>query len=87
VPRKNIEGGVRACKHDIERLIRGSGQYSLAWLRKERLVWHPDRFGQKCDVDFRSELVKKATTLYAIFEELLHEAMEQENGGENEPCA
>jgi hypothetical protein len=61
------EGSLMACRHDIERLLRASGSYSLVWLKKESLVWHPDRFGQKCDPDYRAGLCKKATELFAIF--------------------
>lgn len=81
VARKQEPGSLRACQHDVERLLRASGLYSLAWLRKERLLWHPDRFGQRCDPDFRPELRKKATELYAIFEVLI----EAEKGGPVSP--
>lgn len=77
--RKGLESDIRACKHDMERILRGSGRYSVAWLRKERLSWHPDRFGLKCDPDFRTELVKKATAMYATFEELLREESSRED--------
>jgi hypothetical protein len=65
--RKNEEGSLMACRHDVERLLRASGSYSLAWLKKESLGWHPDRFGQKCDPDYRAGLCKKATELFSIF--------------------
>jgi actin-related protein len=68
---RKVPGSLMACQHDVERFFRASGLYSLAWLRKERLLWHPDRFGQRCDPDFRVELRRKATELYAIFETLI----------------
>jgi hypothetical protein len=80
--RKNIEGAVGACKHDLEALLRGSGEYSLAWLRRERLRWHPDKFGQRCDSIFRPELTKKATQMYALFEELIHDELIKTDGGD-----
>lgn len=69
--RKNEEGSLTACRHDIERLLRASGLYSLAWLRKESLAWHPDRFGLRCDGDVRAILCGKATQLFVIFGELM----------------
>ena len=69
--RKATAGSLMACRHDVERLLRGSGQYSREWLRKERLAWHPDRFGRRCNADFRKELNKKAEELYMVFEQLL----------------
>lgn len=60
-----------ACRHDVERWLRASGQYSLVWLRTERLAWHPDRFGRKCSLEMRPALSLKATEMYAIFEELI----------------
>jgi hypothetical protein len=68
---RKVPGSLMACQHDVEPFFRASGMYSLAWLRKERLLWHPDRFGQRCDPDFRAELRRKATELYAIFETLI----------------
>jgi hypothetical protein len=78
--RKEEEGSLRACQHDVEQLLRASGMYSLAWLRKERLTWHPDRFGQRCDIDYRKELKRKATELYAIYELLIEQEKAQEEG-------
>jgi hypothetical protein len=60
-----------ACRHDVERFLTASGKYSMAWLKKERLAWHPDRFGRKCAENEKEAMVKKTTELYAIFEELI----------------
>ena len=70
---RKVDSGLLACHHDVERLLRASGMYNLAWLRKERIPWHPDRFGLRCDPDFRKELKRKATEMYAIFETLIEE--------------
>ena len=70
VPRK-VDTGLLACQHDVEKFLRSSECYNVAWLRKERLIWHPDRFGQRCDPDFRKELKRKATEMYAIYETLI----------------
>jgi hypothetical protein len=71
--RKTEEGSLMACRHDIERLLRASGSYSPEWLKKESLGWHPDRFGQKCDPDYRAGLCQKATELFAIFGVLIED--------------
>ena len=68
---KEEEGSLRACRHDVERLFRASGLYNHGWLKKERLGWHPDRFGLRCDPDFRKALRRKAEQLYQIHEELI----------------
>lgn len=38
---------LRCCHHDLERTLHGSGKFSPAWLKKERLLWHPDKFAGK----------------------------------------
>jgi len=40
---------LRCCHHDLERTLHGSGKFSQAWLKKERLLWHPDKFAAKAD--------------------------------------
>lgn len=70
---KKEEGSAMTCRHDLEKLLRASDFYSLGWLKKESLVWHPDRFGQKCDPDYRAVLCKKATHMFAIFGTLIDE--------------
>jgi hypothetical protein len=68
---RKLDTGLLACEHDMEVFLRADEQYSVAWLRRERLLWHPDRFGARCDPDFRKELIRKATEMYAIFESLI----------------
>jgi hypothetical protein len=68
---RKLDTGLLACEHDVEKFLRSDDQYSVSWLRKERLIWHPDKFGQRCDPDFRRELQKKATEFYAIFQSLI----------------
>jgi hypothetical protein len=55
--------------------------YSLVWLRKERLNWHPSRFANRCDVDYRKDLKRKAAEFYAIYELLVDQEKVKE--GEN----
>jgi hypothetical protein len=68
---RKIESNLMACVHDVELLLRGSGQYSHAWLKKQMLNWHPDRIGQRSEPEFRAEACRKATEMFAIFQELL----------------
>ncbi len=74
---KEEQGSLRACQHDVERFFRASRVYDYAWLKKQRLAWHPDRFGQRCDPDYRKELQRKAEQLFQILEMLI----ERESGG------
>lgn len=80
---KQAEGSIGACRHDMEALLRASGQYTLTWLKKDRLKWHPDQFGKKCDSIFRTELSQKSTQMYSLYEELIAIEVEKlENGGQ-----
>ena len=71
---RKTQSGLFACRHDVETLLRGSGQYSWEWLRTERLPWHPDRFGRKCKPEMREMLILRAGEMFTIFEELIVEA-------------
>jgi hypothetical protein len=65
--------GLRACKHDVERLLRASGLYSYEWLRQERIRWHPDRFGRLCAEGWREEGKKLAEEMFKVIETLMGE--------------
>ena len=65
---------LRACRHDLEKLLRLSGQYSREWLKAERKEWHPDKFSRRCDPDFRKEVQAKATMLFTTFGQLIDAA-------------
>jgi hypothetical protein len=70
-PRK-IEKKLLACQHDVEKLLRASGQYSLEFLSKERLPWHPDKFGRKCsDAPNKVELLMQTTEMFSMFQVLI----------------
>lgn len=32
------------CHHQLKKFLMGSGVYDTAWLKKERVRWHPDKF-------------------------------------------
>jgi flagellar biosynthesis GTPase FlhF len=63
--------GLGACRHDVEALLRASGEFDHNWLRHERLAWHPDRFGRKCSPEWQEVGKKKATELFEIYEDLI----------------
>jgi hypothetical protein len=56
---------LNTCIHLLEATLRGSGQYSEAWLKKERLRWHPDRFSA------RIEFQEQAQELFKMMQGLL----------------
>lgn len=65
--------GIKACRHDVEILMRASGLYSYEWLRQERLRWHPDRFGRLCDEAWREEGKKMAEEMFKIIDALMED--------------
>ncbi|KAF2196686.1 hypothetical protein GQ43DRAFT_476097 [Delitschia confertaspora ATCC 74209] len=75
VSHKSNEDGIRACKHDVERLFRASGLYNLEWLRKERLRWHPDRFGPLCEEEWREQGRRLAEEMWKVIDELIGELL------------
>lgn len=40
---------LRACHHELNKTLKGSASYSLAFLKRERLRWHPDRFSRRVE--------------------------------------
>ncbi|KAF2014349.1 hypothetical protein BU24DRAFT_423328 [Aaosphaeria arxii CBS 175.79] len=65
--------GLRACRHDVERLFKASGLYSYEWLRQERIRWHPDRFGRLCEESWRDTGRKLAEEMFKIIDSLITE--------------
>lgn len=65
--------GLRACKHDVERLFRGSGSYSYEWLRQERIRWHPDRFGALCQPEWRENGRRLSEEMFKIIGSLMED--------------
>jgi hypothetical protein len=76
---KRDAGGLKACKHDVERLLRASGLYSKEWLKQERIRWHPDRFGRLCEVGFRDDGRRLSEEMFKVVDALLVE--EEKRGG------
>lgn len=77
---RKLMHGISWCQHDVEKLLRGSEQYSARWLKQESLLWHPDRFGRKCAEAHKDRLQKVASELFVIFC-ALKSVEEAKNGG------
>jgi hypothetical protein len=56
------------CHHDLEYVLWQSGQDSEAFLKQERLLWHPDKFSGKGDGPLR------VTEVFKMIQALLDEA-------------
>jgi hypothetical protein len=70
---KDEKGGLRACRHDVERFLKASGLYSYEWLKQERIRWHPDRFGRLCEEGWREEGRKVAEEMFKVIDILMGE--------------
>ena len=68
---KQNRTGLTICVHDLERLLRGSGSFTVDLLKTERNTWHPDKFARFCHPDFRNDLTSKAGALFVLFGQLI----------------
>ncbi|KAF2683020.1 hypothetical protein K458DRAFT_369169 [Lentithecium fluviatile CBS 122367] len=59
------EGNI--CAHDLHELLRGSGKYSLEFLKAQRTRYHPDKFARYCHPEKKEELKSKAEALFVLF--------------------
>jgi methylenetetrahydrofolate dehydrogenase (NADP+)/methenyltetrahydrofolate cyclohydrolase/formyltetrahydrofolate synthetase len=66
-PIKEDGGLTGICIHNLEVLLRGSGCYSYAWLKKQRCSWHPDKFARFCQPDHAGQLKIKAAQLFVLY--------------------
>ncbi|KAF2707959.1 hypothetical protein K504DRAFT_383596 [Pleomassaria siparia CBS 279.74] len=64
---KQDAGGIGICAHDLERLLRGSGTYTVDFLKVQRNIWHPDKFARFCHPTSREVLQTKAGSLFVLF--------------------
>jgi hypothetical protein len=55
------------CAHDLYELLRGSGEYSLEFLKSQRNKWHPDKFARFCHPEHRDGLKPQAEALFVLF--------------------
>jgi hypothetical protein len=75
---KSEPDSIRACQHDVQKLLRASGLYSYEWLRQERLRWHPDRFGRLCEEGWRETGKKMAGEMFAVMGALIEDVKARE---------
>lgn len=68
---KEGSNGPKTCVHDLERLLKGSGCYSYAFLKEERIKWHPDMFARRCHPNARELLTKKAEAMFVMIGNLM----------------
>ncbi|KAF2103546.1 hypothetical protein NA57DRAFT_72522 [Rhizodiscina lignyota] len=65
---------LKACRHTIKRLYEASGVDDLQeLLEKEKLEWHPDKFG-RCPSSSREMIQAKVTEMFKIIQALLDES-------------
>jgi len=72
--------GSGLCVHNLEVVLRGSGKYSVEFLKKERLMWHPDRFAQFCLPEFAELLCAEAAQVFKLYGVLLEQEMGKAGG-------
>ena len=70
---------LQACHHDLERMLRGSGEYSRAFLRKLTHHFHPDKFSA-CPVEVREAMAVKAKEMFQMLGRLLDEVVDEFDG-------
>jgi hypothetical protein len=54
-----------ACQHNVKQFLKGSGLFSLAFLKRQKNLWHEDRFAS-CREDLRPEFQRLANSLFII---------------------
>lgn len=60
-----------ACRHDVEEFLKSSPTYNKAWLKQQKVKFHPDQFSRRSEPSQRAAFEKKATEMYTIIEELI----------------
>ncbi|KAF2119228.1 hypothetical protein BDV96DRAFT_642265 [Lophiotrema nucula] len=68
---KDDANGIGICAHALEKVLRGSGHYTVDFLKDERVKWHPDKFARLCHPDYQESLKKKAECMFVFFGMLL----------------
>lgn len=67
---------VGICRHDLAKLLEGSGQYSFEWLKEQRNMWHPDRFARFCHAAHADRLKLQAEQMFVLYGQLMDEFKE-----------
>lgn len=75
---------VPACEHNVKQFFKGSGNFSLALLKRQRQLWHEDRF-VSCPTELRPEFKRLANSLFVVlgpwYESLKGEEANSSNAG------
>jgi len=58
---------VAACEHNVKQFFIGSGNDSLKVVKRQRLLWHEDRFAS-CPVALRPEFRRLANSLFVVLD-------------------
>jgi hypothetical protein len=58
---------VPACPHNVKQFLKGSGNFSLEFLKRQRRLWHEDRFAS-CRADLRPEFRRLANSLFVVLD-------------------
>ena len=70
---------LRACVHDLQTLLVGSGCYSFQWLKEERNIWHPDKFARYCHPEHKERLIACAQEVFVLYGVLMDMCSYQED--------
>ncbi|KAL6705085.1 hypothetical protein ACN47E_007344 [Coniothyrium glycines] len=68
---KQSPGSLDICIHDLTTLLEGSGQYTAAWLKEKRNMWHPDRFTRYCHSEHADRLKGLSAQIFALYSILM----------------
>ncbi|KAF2656281.1 hypothetical protein K491DRAFT_692131 [Lophiostoma macrostomum CBS 122681] len=55
------------CVHELQTFLKGADEYSVRWLKKERVKWHPDVFAKICSEGFRDEGRRLGEEMFKLF--------------------
>ncbi|KAF2186154.1 hypothetical protein K469DRAFT_573140, partial [Zopfia rhizophila CBS 207.26] len=70
-PVKADADGVGICIHDLAELLRGAKDFSLGFLKEERIKWHPNQLTRYYQEDHKESLKRKASLLFAMITDLI----------------
>ncbi|KAL2074217.1 hypothetical protein VTL71DRAFT_7995 [Oculimacula yallundae] len=66
------------CRHELRSLFKGNVSFGLAWLRRERLRWHPDRFAARIGRgEDKREAREMAGEMFGLVQRLVEEFEER----------
>lgn len=80
-----LKSPVPACPHNVKQFLRESGFFSLELLKRQKHLWHPDRF-RSCREELRPDFSLRANSLFVIMDPWYKELKENSStvryGGE-----